>query len=66
MGERPTLPDFLPMIGRAPGTANLYLASGHQHFGLTLAALTGELIAALVAGRDPGIDLSALSAGRFG
>ncbi len=65
MGERPTLPDFLPMIGRAPKAVNLYLASGHQHFGLTLAALTGELIAALVAGRDPGMDMAALSTARF-
>ena len=65
MGERPTLPDYLPVIGRAPNTENLYLAFGHQHIGLTLAALTGEIIAALVAGRDTGIDMAALSAARF-
>lgn len=66
MGERPSLPDFLPMIGRAPKTTNLYLACGHEHLGLTLAALTGEIIASLVAGRDPGMDLSAMAVGRFG
>ena len=65
MGERPTLPDYLPVIGRAPNTENLYLAFGHQHIGLTLAALTGEIIAALVAGRDTGIDMAALSVARF-
>lgn len=66
MGERPTLPDFLPMIGRAPNAENLYLACGHQHLGLTLAALTGEIIAALVAGRDTGIDMAPMSVDRFG
>lgn len=66
MGERPTLPDFMPMIGRAPKTANLYLACGHQHLGLTLSALTGEIIAALVGNRDPGINLTAMSGERFG
>jgi D-amino-acid dehydrogenase len=65
MGERPTLPDYLPVIGRATNTENLYLAFGHQHIGLTLAALTGEIIAALVAGRDAGIDMAPLSAARF-
>jgi len=66
MGERPTLPDYLPMIGRAPETENLYLACGHQHIGLTLAAVTGEIIAALVAGRDSGVDMVPLSVERFG
>lgn len=65
MGERPTLPDYLPIIGRAPNMENLYLAFGHQHIGLTLAALTGEIIAALVAGRDAGVDMAPLSAARF-
>jgi D-amino-acid dehydrogenase len=56
LGFRPSLPDSLPVIGRAPKRANLYFAFGHQHIGLTLGPLTGRLIADLVAGRDPGID----------
>lgn len=65
MGERPTLPDFLPAIGRAPGFQNLYCAYGHQHLGLTMSAITGAAIADLIAGRTPAIDLSALDPGRF-
>ena len=65
MGSRPTLPDYLPAIGRAPGTANLFYAFGHQHLGLTLAAPTGELIAALVAGRRTRWDVRGFDLRRF-
>jgi D-amino-acid dehydrogenase len=57
-GCRPSLPDSLPVIGRAPGRRNVWLAFGHQHIGLTLGPLTGRLIADLIAGRDPGLDLA--------
>jgi D-amino-acid dehydrogenase len=57
-GHRPSFPDSLPVIGRAPKLANLWMAFGHQHIGLTLGPVTGRLIADLVAGRDPGIDLA--------
>lgn len=57
-GSRPSLPDSLPVIGRAPGRRNVWLAFGHQHIGLTLGPLTGRLIADLIAGRDPGIDMA--------
>jgi glycine/D-amino acid oxidase-like deaminating enzyme len=66
MGPRPTLPDYLPGIGRAPGTPNLFYAVGHQHLGLTLAASTAELIGDLVAGRKPRFDIAALDLRRFG
>jgi D-hydroxyproline dehydrogenase len=63
-GPRPVLPDYLPGIGRVPNTAVLY-AFGHQHVGLTLAAGTAELVAALIAGRRPRQDLSAFDLRRF-
>jgi D-hydroxyproline dehydrogenase len=63
-GPRPVLPDYLPAIGRVPNTAVLY-AIGHQHIGLTLAAGTADLIAALVARREPRQDLSAFDLRRF-
>jgi len=66
MGPRPTLPDYLPGIGRAPSGQNLFYAVGHQHLGLTLAAPTARLIAALVAGRNTSWDIGALDLRRFG
>lgn len=66
MGPRPTLPDYLPGIGRAPSGQNLFYAVGHQHLGLTLAAPTARLIAALVAGRNTPWDIGALDLRRFG
>jgi len=66
MGLRPTLPDYLPVIGRAPRQRNLYLALGHQHIGLTTATMTARLIGDLIAGRPPAIDLAPFAADRFG
>jgi len=65
MGARPTLPDFVPVIGRAPRHPRLLLAFGHQHLGLTLSAITAEAIAALAGGRSPPFDLSAYDLARF-
>jgi D-amino-acid dehydrogenase len=55
-GFRPSLPDSLPVIGASRRYANVYLAFGHQHLGLTLGPVTGRIIADMVAGRDPGLD----------
>lgn len=65
MGARPTLPDYLPAIGRSSRAGNLWYAFGHQHLGLTLAAITGELIAALSTGETPPMDLAAFDIDRF-
>lgn len=66
MGPRPTLPDYLPGIGRVPGGPRVFYAVGHQHLGLTLAAVTGELLADLVAERASRFDIAALDLRRFG
>lgn len=63
-GDRPTLPDYLPAIGRVPGLDNLVVAAGHQHLGLTLAAVTARLVAAIVAGA-PTQDITPFSPARF-
>jgi D-amino-acid dehydrogenase len=65
MGSRPTLPDYLPAIGRSSRRASLYYAFGHQHLGLTLAAVTGEQVAALVCNEPPAIAVEAFSIDRF-
>ena len=61
MGHRPATPDSLPVIGPAPRARNAWLAFGHGQLGLTLAAVTGELVAESVAGRPPSVDLSPFS-----
>lgn len=55
MGFRPSMPDSVPVIGRSPRYANAYFGFGHGHLGLTLGPRTGEVLADLIAGRDPGI-----------
>ncbi len=65
MGYRPSLPDSLPVIGRAPGRKQVYLAFGHGHLGLTMGAVTGQLIADLAADRAPAVDLAPFGAQRF-
>jgi D-hydroxyproline dehydrogenase len=64
-GPRPILPDYLPGIGRVPGTPVFY-AIGHHHLGLTLAAVTAELVADLVAERVPRHDVAPFDLRRFG
>lgn len=65
MGPRPSLPDSLPIIDRAPRHANVLFAFGHDQVGLALAAITGKLIAELAAGQRPSIDLTPYRADRF-
>lgn len=65
VGARPVLPDYLPGIGRAPDCPRVLYALGHQLIGLTLAPITGKLIADLVAGRQPRHDVSAFDLRRF-
>ncbi|WP_338111814.1 FAD-binding oxidoreductase [Sphingomonas naasensis] len=66
MGARPTLPDYLPAIGRSRRAANLLYAFGHQHLGLTLAPITAELVAALAKDTHTPIDLAPFDLERFG
>ena len=65
MGFRPSMPDSLPVISKAPGAENAVLAFGHGHMGLTFGARTGELVADLIEGRDSGIDMTPYRADRF-
>lgn len=58
MGHRPATADSLPVLGRAPGAANVWLGYGHQHVGLTGGPKTGRLLAQLIAGERPNQDLS--------
>ena len=66
MGHRPSLPDSLPVLGRSRASADVVYAFGHGHVGMTAAPMTGRLVADLISGRRPAIDLSPFAAGRFG
>ena len=66
MGARPCTPDMLPVIGPAPRHAKLWFAFGHAHHGLTLAAVTGRLVAEMATGEAPFVDPAPYSAARFG
>ena len=60
------LPDYLPAIGRSDRFDNLFYAFGHQHLGLTLAAVSGELVAGLCTDAPGSIDLAPFDLRRFG
>jgi D-amino-acid dehydrogenase len=64
-GARPTLPDSLPMIGRAPRHAGLWLAFGHHHIGFSTGPGTGAAIAAMIAGAPPPFDVKAFDPARY-
>jgi D-amino-acid dehydrogenase len=64
MGSRPSTPDSLPLIGRTPKNPRIICAFGHSHLGLTLGAVTAELVADIVAGRKPK-EIAALKPDRF-
>lgn len=65
-GLRPVTPDGLPLLGRAPRLGNLIVATGHAMIGVTLAPATGLLVADLLAGRKPALELALLEPARFG
>lgn len=65
MGHRPSLPDSLPVMGRSKRSPDVIYAFGHQHVGMTAAPYTGVVIADLVSGRSPPIDLTPFRASRF-
>ena len=65
MGARPITPDMMPVIGPAPRHEGLWFAFGHAHHGFTLGPVTGRLIAAMVAGERPFLDVAPYRADRF-
>ncbi len=65
MGHRPAPVDSIPVIGPVPGVDGAYLAFGHHHVGLTGGPKTGRLLAQLISGHTPDIDLAPYDPGRF-
>ena len=65
LGFRPSLPDFLPVIGPSKNYKNLFYAFGHHHLGWTLGAITGKIIAGMLAGENTNLNLAPYSSLRF-
>lgn len=65
MGVRPSLPDALPAIGAASGHRNLFYCFGHQHIGLTTAAISAQLLADVMLQRTPSLDPAPFNLDRF-
>jgi len=64
-GPRPTLPDYVPAIGRLERAPQVFYAFGHAHLGLTMSAITGEVIAALASEAPAPFDLKPFAIERF-
>jgi D-amino-acid dehydrogenase len=65
-GLRPVSPDGIPYLGKIRGFSNLLAASGHAMMGLSLAPVSGRLVADLLAGDAPFREIEAMEVGRFG
>mgnify|MGYP002629993804 CR=1 FL=1 len=65
MGRRPSMPDSLPVIGPASNMPNVWYAFGHGHVGLCGGAPTGRVVADLIAGRPPSVDVHPFRVTRF-
>lgn len=65
-GLRPVSPDGIPYLGKIRGFSNLLAATGHAMMGLSLAPVSGRLVADLLAGDAPFREIEAMEVGRFG
>jgi D-amino-acid dehydrogenase len=65
LGFRPTLPDFLPILGPSLKNKNIVYAFGHHHLGWTLGAITGKIVSGIIAVEKTNLDLSPYSSKRF-
>lgn len=66
MGHRPAPADSIPVIGAVPGVKGAWMGFGHHHIGLTGGPKTGQMLAQMISGRTPNIDVGAFSPARFG
>jgi D-hydroxyproline dehydrogenase len=65
LGFRPTLPDFLPVIGPSKNYKNIFYCFGHHHLGWTLGPISGKIIAGMIAEENTNLNLSPYSSARF-
>ena len=65
-GMRPCTPDGMPFLGRATKYGNVTVAAGHASVGMSLAPASGRIVACLIEGEDPGVDIELMRVDRFG
>jgi len=65
LGFRPTLPDYLPVIGPSKKHKNVYYCFGHHHLGWTLGPISGKIISGMIAEENTNLDLKPYSSLRF-
>ncbi|MDC1279910.1 FAD-binding oxidoreductase [Pelagibacteraceae bacterium] len=65
LGFRPTLPDYLPVIGPSKKYKNVFYCFGHHHLGWTLGPISGKIISGMIAGENTNLDLKSYSSLRF-
>ncbi len=65
LGFRPSLPDFLPIIGPSKNYKNVFYSFGHHHLGWTLGAISGKIIANIIAKENTNLDLKPYNSIRF-
>ncbi len=65
LGFRPTLPDFLPVIGESKNYENVFYSFGHHHLGWTLGAISGKIISKMIHNENTNLNLKPYSSLRF-
>ncbi len=65
LGFRPSLPDFLPVIGQSKNYDNVYYSFGHHHLGWTLGAISGKIVTKIIDNENTNMDLQPYSSTRF-
>ncbi len=65
LGFRPTLPDFLPVIGPSKNYKNVFYSFGHHHLGWTLGAISGKIVSKMILEEKTNLNLDPYSSLRF-
>ena len=65
LGFRPTLPDFLPVMGPSKNYKNVFYCFGHHHLGWTLGPISGKIVSGMIAKENTNLNLSPYSSTRF-
>ena len=65
LGFRPSLPDFLPVMGPSKNHKNVFYCFGHHHLGWTLGPISGKIVSGMIANENTNLDLKPYSSLRF-